>query len=133
MGCYGNYNKIEAEGSLNIPIVEDHIALRLAGQRTKRDGYTKMAVGPDRDDINDYAFRVSLLLQANEDLKSVTIYDYVKWDRVGDGAILTHLYPGTTAPRSAALRSFYDCNTSVTCDIDQIGRASCRERVCQYV
>jgi len=115
---YGNYNKIEAEGAVNLPIVDEHIALRIAGQRIKRDGYVKMATGGDREDINDTSFRVSLLLQANDDLKNVTIYDDVAWHRSGDGPILTHVYGGPIALRSAALAPYYDCNVSITCDID---------------
>ena len=35
----GNYNDLQVEGALNIPVVEDVLAIRLAGQHWKRDGY----------------------------------------------------------------------------------------------
>ena len=36
----GNYNNRRFEGMLNIPIVDDQLDLRVAGEWTKRDGYT---------------------------------------------------------------------------------------------
>ncbi|WP_242124094.1 TonB-dependent receptor [Sphingobium sp. Sx8-8] len=41
---YGRFNEFQATGVLNIPIVKDKIALRLAGQRLSRDGYTTNSV-----------------------------------------------------------------------------------------
>ena len=36
----GNYNNRRIEGMINIPIVDDRVDLRIAGEWTKRDGYT---------------------------------------------------------------------------------------------
>lgn len=41
---YGRFNEREGTAVLNVPILEDRIALRLAGQITKRDGYTRNVV-----------------------------------------------------------------------------------------
>ena len=35
----GNYNSLQVEGALNIPVVKDVLAIRLAGQHWKRDGF----------------------------------------------------------------------------------------------
>ena len=35
----GNYNTLQAEGALNIPVVKDVLAIRLAALQSKRDGY----------------------------------------------------------------------------------------------
>lgn len=40
-GTYGRFNELEAVGVVNLPIVRDRIALRLAASRTTRDGYTR--------------------------------------------------------------------------------------------
>lgn len=40
---YGRFNEFEATGVLNMPIVPDRVALRLAGTRFHRDGYTTNA------------------------------------------------------------------------------------------
>lgn len=37
---YGRFNEFEATGMINLPIVTDKIALRIAASRTSRDGYT---------------------------------------------------------------------------------------------
>ena len=118
MGGYGNYDRREVEGALNIPIVDDHIALRVAGRREKVDGYTRsINTGQRLDDKNDSAFRVSLLLETGA-LRNVTVYDYVKWDRAGDGAIFREIYPGAIVPRRAGFNRLFDCGTSTACDID---------------
>lgn len=43
---YGRFNEMQATGVVNIPIVPGKVALRVAGQRFKRDGYITNAVGP---------------------------------------------------------------------------------------
>lgn len=40
IGEYGNYNKVRLEAAVNIPLVNDKIALRVSGLRATRDGYT---------------------------------------------------------------------------------------------
>src|SRR3546814_2261999 len=40
-GLVGNYDWYELEGALNVPIVEDKVAERVAGQIRRRDGYVK--------------------------------------------------------------------------------------------
>lgn len=116
---YGNYNAMVVEGALNVPILADHIALRVAGQRNKRDGYTVSQItGQDLDDRNDFSFRVSLLLEAGP-ISNTTVYDSIRWERNGDGAVLTHLYPSATiTPRLPTFNTFYDCGTSASCDVD---------------
>ncbi|MFN7028011.1 MAG: TonB-dependent receptor, partial [Sphingopyxis sp.] len=37
---YGRFDEMTATGVINLPIVKDRIALRIAGQRATRDGYT---------------------------------------------------------------------------------------------
>jgi iron complex outermembrane receptor protein len=37
---FGNYGDREFEGAVNIPIVQDKVLLRIAGQSQQRDGYT---------------------------------------------------------------------------------------------
>ena len=115
---YGNYNAILVEGALNIPVIQDKIALRVAGQRNKRDGTTiSQVTGQDLDDRNDTNFRVSLLVDLG-DFTNTTVYDNIRWDRNGDAAILTHLYPGRTTPRLPTFNTFFDCGTSPSCDVD---------------
>ncbi len=41
---YGRYNEFQATGVLNLPIVENKVGLRVAMQRSRRDGYTTNVV-----------------------------------------------------------------------------------------
>jgi len=115
---FGNYNAILVEGAVNVPIVQDKIAIRVAGQRNKRDGHTVSQItGQDLNDLNDTSFRASLLIDLG-DFQNTTVYDNIRWERQGDAAILTHLYPGTTTPRFPTFNTFFDCGTSASCDVD---------------
>ncbi|MBB6193495.1 iron complex outermembrane receptor protein [Sphingobium wenxiniae] len=120
MGGYGNYDRRQAEGAINVPIIDGKLALRVAGQRIKRDGYTKVVNqgGLRRDDINDTAFRISLLAEPTDFIRNVTVFDYFKMNRSGDGGILNYVYPDPIPERNPGLNTFYDCGTSPDCDID---------------
>src|SRR3546814_20058300 len=88
------------QGAINIPIVADHIALRIAGDINKRDGYQKDAgVSGDGSNLNSRAFRATLRIALSDDISNVTVYDNYWKHTNGDGYV------------------------------SQIGRASCRERV----
>lgn len=135
----GNYSMRQVEGALNIPILDDRIALRVAGQHVTRDGYTRNisprnVSGQALDNRKDTAFRVSLRISPVEGLTNTLIYDWFEWDRAGDGAVINHVYPNSDYPNGHPLRTvvggpgvsaanparapFYDCGTSVMCDID---------------
>src|SRR5690606_6190222 len=62
-GTFGNYDNRQFQGALNLPIIQDKVALRLAGDLHDRDAYTKnLGVGGDIDDIDTESWRVSLLV-----------------------------------------------------------------------
>lgn len=72
----GNYNLRHAEGALNVPIISDVLAVRIAGQRIKRDGYTlNLTDGSYRDDVNGYAYRASLLFTPSEKFTNYLVVD----------------------------------------------------------
>src|SRR3546814_871581 len=53
----GNYNKREFQGALNIPIIDDVLAIRLAADIDRRKGFTKnLGPGGDTDDAHMDAF-----------------------------------------------------------------------------
>src|SRR3546814_18188099 len=83
-GLVGNYDWYELEGALNVPIVEDKVAVRVAGQIRRRDGYVKGGLPglPDGQNINNDNFRVSLLLEPTENIKNVTVYNFASADIV---------------------------------------------------
>lgn len=119
----GSYNERTFEGAVNVPLVEDRVALRLAGQIARRDGYTKNhGVGGDLDDRHNDALRGSLLLEPVDGLKNVTVFDYYKAKENGTGTILNGVYPnpavaGGGNARSTVNAPYFNCGVA-GCDID---------------
>jgi len=99
-GEIGEYNRQKIEGAVNIPIIPEKVALRLAGQLdhsasyTKNYQFTKYTIDPVTNRVNSLpqlvpnthnldefattSFRASLLIEPVEGIKNVTIYDYNK-------------------------------------------------------
>lgn len=89
-GSYGNYNDRHFDGAVNIPIIDDHVALRIAGEYHKNDGYTKnIGVGRDLDDANSRSVRGSLLISPIDAIRNTTIVDYYRGRTAGGAPILT--------------------------------------------
>jgi iron complex outermembrane receptor protein len=65
------------------------VALRIAGQIRRRDGYVHDLTYDDRlDDVHQDSARVSLLVKPNEWLSNTTIFDYFRANEKGNGYIL---------------------------------------------
>ncbi|MEA3299404.1 MAG: TonB-dependent receptor [Pseudomonadota bacterium] len=93
-GSAGNYDHNDVEGAINIPLVDNIAALRLAGKVSRRDGYTRnMGSGRDMDDVHKDMFRVSLLLEPTENLRNTTVVDYSDSDEAGPAGILSKVLP----------------------------------------
>jgi iron complex outermembrane receptor protein len=102
---YGNFNDREFTGALNLPLVKDVLALRIAGDIHRRDAYTtNIGVGRDPDNVNTEGFRASLLFQPTDYLKNISIYDYFHSSNDGFGSVLTHVIPGTTLMSELSLQ-----------------------------
>jgi iron complex outermembrane receptor protein len=96
-GTAGNYNWYELEGAVNLPLVQDKAALRIAGRYATRDGYVKN-LGGDHDNVADLGakgVRASLLLDPTDWLKNTLIVDYDHDKTNGPGQILTGLNPSS--------------------------------------
>jgi iron complex outermembrane receptor protein len=93
----GSYNWHEFEGAVNVPIVDDKVLLRLAGDVSIRDGYTKdvgtFFPGKDYDNRNYWAFRGSLVLRPSDDFENYTIFSSLYRDEHGPGVILAGINP----------------------------------------
>ena len=88
-GTYGRFDYRELQGAINIPIIEDKVALRVAGQIRRQDPRTRsFDGGPGFDNIHQDSARVSLLLEPTENLKSTTIAEYYKLDQLYAGVYL---------------------------------------------
>jgi iron complex outermembrane receptor protein len=91
------YNNLNIEGGINVPIVQDKIALRVSGQLSNQNGNVKTflysqyginngVITPgslvpsnrDADEFNARSVRASLLIEPTDWLKNVTVADYSK-------------------------------------------------------
>jgi len=101
----GNYNSIRFEGMLNIPLVDDKVALRLAGAWTKRDGYDTNQITGNRIDGRDlWSTRLSLRFEPTDNIHANLIWEHFQEDddRIRSGKQLCHTDEVTsiTAPDS---------------------------------
>jgi outer membrane receptor protein involved in Fe transport len=76
-GDIGNFNSSRVEGMINIPLVEDKVALRLAGAWTKRDGYAINELSGDPIDGRDlWSTRLSLRVAPTDALDVNLIWEH---------------------------------------------------------
>jgi len=72
-----NYNSHRLEGMLNIPLVEDKVALRIAGAWTKRDGYDTNSVTGNQIDGRDlWSTRLSLRVAPTDKIDVNLIWEH---------------------------------------------------------
>ena len=73
----GNYKNRRFEGMINIPIVDDRADLRIAGEWTKRDGYSFNEITDQPIDGRDlWSGRVSLSFNPTEKLKTTFVWEH---------------------------------------------------------
>ncbi|WP_336986871.1 TonB-dependent receptor [Altererythrobacter aquiaggeris] len=78
---YGNFDQISLQGAVNVPIVQDSVAVRLTGAFRKRDGFLTVvdAAGNAFDDTNDveqYIVRGQIGFETEGGIKGRLIADY---------------------------------------------------------
>jgi iron complex outermembrane receptor protein len=83
----GNYDSRRFFGMFNLPVIEDKLALRLAFQTNKRDGYTDNAPATDYNDADDIALRVHALFTPSEKWSVLVSADYGHYGGVGPNHI----------------------------------------------
>jgi outer membrane receptor protein involved in Fe transport len=72
-----NYNSTRVEGMINIPLVDDKVALRLAGAWTKREGYsTNEITGNPIDGRDLWSTRVSLRFSPTDSFDASLIWEH---------------------------------------------------------
>ncbi|MGE5565272.1 MAG: TonB-dependent receptor domain-containing protein [Parcubacteria group bacterium] len=89
----GNYNSTRFEGMVNMPLVDDKVAVRLAGAWTKRDGYdTNQITGAQIDGRDLWSTRLSLRVAPTDNLDVNLIWEHFQEndDRLRSGKQLCH-------------------------------------------
>ena len=77
----GNYKNRRFEGMINIPIVDDRLDVRAAGEWTKRDGYSLNAITDDPIDGRDlWSGRVTVSFKPIEKLKADFVWEHFQED-----------------------------------------------------
>jgi len=77
----GNYQNRRFEGMINLPIVDDRLDLRVAGEWTKRDGYSTNEITGDPIDGRDlWSGRATLAFKPLENLKATFVWEHFSED-----------------------------------------------------
>jgi outer membrane receptor protein involved in Fe transport len=88
-----NYSSSRLEGMLNIPLVDDKVALRIAGAWTKREGYdTNQLTGNQIDGRDLWSTRTSLRFEPTDNIHANLIWEHFQEDddRIRSGKQLCH-------------------------------------------
>jgi iron complex outermembrane receptor protein len=97
---WGNYSNRRYEGMVNIPIVDDRVDLRIAGEWTKRDGYTYDSTLHTPVDGRDlWSSRVTLGLHPLSNLQAYAVWEHFQEDddRLRSAKTLCHTDPGPSS------------------------------------
>jgi len=76
-GEIGNYSQRRFEGMLNLPIVDDRLDIRFAGEWTKRQGYSYNEITDNRIDGRDlWSGRVTIGLKPVQNLQMYLVWEH---------------------------------------------------------
>lgn len=105
---YGNFNEISVQGAVNVPIVQDNLALRVTGAYRQRDGLldvvdrTGAKIG-ETNDVDQWLVRGQLGWDTDSGLRGRIIADYSKSKSSCCGAIELYQSPLVTGGIYAAV------------------------------
>ncbi len=95
-GELGNYNMREIQGALNVPVIDDKLLVRVAGDFAHRDGFTKdLSTNQELDNVNYAAFRVGATVRPFKGFENYFVFDYLRDHNDGTGAELTGVNTAT--------------------------------------
>ena len=101
---YGSFHEIRTRGVLNVPVLQDKLAVRFSGITNRRYGYTENLNSGirrnDPDDDRSAAIRGQILFQPNEDFEWVSRITYVHDRSNGLSSKIEGDYP-SSAPLGA--------------------------------
>jgi len=97
-GTIGNYGAREFTGAINVPIIGDRLALRVAGNYAQHNGYARsLTTGQQLDDRDRSSYRISLLARPTDWLTNTTIFTDQRIRENGSALVL-----GTYEPNGIA-------------------------------
>ncbi|TAD72920.1 MAG: TonB-dependent receptor [Sphingomonadales bacterium] len=105
---YGNFDEVSLQGAINVPIVQDTVALRLTGAFRQRDGFLTVVdragrpVG-DTNDVDQWLVRGQIGWDTDSGMRGRIIADYSKSQSSCCGAIELYQSPLVTGRAYAAV------------------------------
>jgi iron complex outermembrane recepter protein len=98
---YGNFDYEDVQAAVDVPIVDQKLTVRLAGEIKRRQSYvTDLGGFANTDNIDSNAFRMLVRVDPTENLKSLLTLDYYINDTAGAGIVPIGL---STTPGAADL------------------------------
>lgn len=105
---YGNYDRFDVEGAVNLPLGPT-AAARISVNRTRRDGFvTNVSTGKTLNGEHTDGIRGTLLFKPTETLSNTLYADYFRADASGSGSKLTVVNPAGPAQRLFNLQATLD-------------------------
>ncbi len=100
---YGNRDQIAIQAGANLPVINDKVAVRVAGAWRERDAFQEnVSVGDDGQSVDRYIVRGQALWQINENASLRIIGDYSDADNNSSGGIIIEETPLVAAGAFAA-------------------------------
>jgi iron complex outermembrane receptor protein len=82
----GTYDRRSLEGAIDLPLLNDHVRLRLAAQSYYRKGYvTDISSGIDYGRQNYYIFRPSVIIKITDNIENYTLFQHYKQKNIAPG------------------------------------------------
>ncbi len=93
----GNLRRRSGQAALNLPIADDVLAVRVAGQFDKRDGYVHdVNTGRDYLNRNNFSLRLGIQFNPTDSVSNYTAISYQEVDEHGGGNVLLAVNPSRT-------------------------------------
>jgi len=98
---YGNFDELSLQGAVNVPIIQDTLAMRVTGAYRKRDGFLDVVdrngntIG-DTNDVDQWLVRGQIGWDTDSGLRGRIIADYSKSQSSCCGAIELYQSPAVT-------------------------------------
>jgi iron complex outermembrane recepter protein len=110
---YGNYNFMNVQAGVSIPLAQDVAAARFSGTYRKRDGYLKSVTGAESNNRDRYMLRGQLYIEPNADVSIRILADYSDVDENCCDAVIM---------RETELQPFFAFHGLASDGVDQVGR-----------
>ncbi len=77
-GSFSDQDAVNIDGAVNVPLVEDVLALRLAAMSNNNEGPGGKTISGDKPEVDDKALRATLLWEPTADLAVTLLHHYME-------------------------------------------------------